>query len=165
MKKLIFLTILSLFLNCAKKEKEVVNPYFISNENYEKILQGVEELNNGNKYYYVFNYSDTIIITSTKGISGCIPCGGSKKKGSFDYKNKIIIITEPLSPKTNIIKSPNALSKDNKISMIDTKVPIERHPEGIIYKLNDKYNMEKVYKGDLSKYLNKEEYQLHPKNY
>lgn len=165
LKKSYFLLFFILLHSCMK-EKEKANPYFQSNKIYPEILIGINKLSekNENKYYYIFNYSDTIIMTSVKGISGCLPCGGARKKGSFNYKNKIIIVTEPLNVKPYILKTPNALVKNNMINMIDTSVRIEKNPIGIIYKIDSEYNMKEVYNGDVSLFLNKKDYTLHPKN-
>lgn len=158
MKKIMsFFSILLIVFSCKKDNKS--NFFFASDKLYYAIINGVDKLQSS-EYYYIFAFSDSLVVTSVSNLNGCLSCGGAKKIGSFNYDNKLIIVTKPIDVKYNFVN--NLPSK--RLKPISTTQKINRNPEGIIYKLKDSNTFREVYKGDVSNFINKYEYQLHPKD-
>ena len=165
MKSIHTITFLSLFListSCFKKSEDKENMYFNSDKFYNNLIKNVEKMDSRNKYYYVFIFSDTLVLTNVKDQNGCFPCGESRKLGSFVSDQNKIILTQPINPKYNLIKEKNSLDKNPML--ISTKEKVDRNPEGLVFKMTDSENLKQIYTGKISNFLKKEEYKFQIKD-
>lgn len=164
MKYFHIITFMSLFvtISCMKKSENAGNMYFNSDEFYKNLIENIEKMESKNKYYYVFVFSDTLVLTSVKDQNGCLPCGESRKLGSFIHNQNKIIVTQPIRPKFNLIKDKNSLNKTPMIISFHEK--FNTNPKGIVFKITNSENLKQIYKGKISNFLNKEEYKFQIKD-
>lgn len=158
MKALVLYLTCSMFVLLACKNPKNSTPYFSSNEIYEKVISGTKNLDKRYNFYYIFTFSDTLAIAGVNEIGGCLSCLASPKIGYFDNDNSQIILTKPINPKYSILKKENGLKYSNAMNGMGTS--FNRSPMGILYKIKDINNLEQIYRGNISKFINKKEYQL-----
>ncbi|MCT4181595.1 hypothetical protein CMU25_01960 [Elizabethkingia anophelis] len=158
MKILRFYLASSIFALLACKNSTNNTPYFSSNEIYKTVIYSTKNLDKKYNFYYIFTFSDTLAIVGVDEIGGCLSCVASKKIGYFDNDNSRIILTKPISPKYHILKKENGLKYSNAMNGIDTS--FNRNPMGILYKINNINDIKQIYKGNMSEFINKKEYQL-----
>lgn len=145
-------------------KKEVENPYFTSDEIYNKVLEATDitrkEISKNTGLFYVLNRYDTLIVMSVKYENVIKPTFMIKKEGTFYTDCCKIIVTEPYHPVFQIIKQPNKL-KQNDIEKYLNHYNGNDYPKGVIYKIKDINHLELIEKGDLRKYFYPiKEYQL-----
>lgn len=150
----VYIIILFSIYSCKKE-----NSYFVSNKIYDAVIHSVDDLDSKNECIYVFNFSDTLVITSVNGLNACIPCGGAMKEGYFLYNKKKIFLTKPINANPEIIKT-DSLTKHNFMHMINTTIKINRNPNGIIFKVYSPNKLQKIFEGNVSKYLDKSDYKF-----
>lgn len=148
--------------SCFKKSENNNNKYFKSDKFYINLVRNIQKMGNKNKYHYVFIFSDTLVLTSVKFLNGCIPCGESRKLGSFEANENKIILVQPINPKFNLIKDKNSLDKNPML--ISTIEKVDKKPLGTVYKIIDSVNLREVYNGEISNFLNKKEYKFQIKD-
>ncbi|MDV3955619.1 hypothetical protein CMT74_07025 [Elizabethkingia anophelis] len=148
----------SIFILLACKNSTKNTPYFSSHKIYKRVISGTESLDQKYNFYYVFTFSDTLAIVGVDEIGGCLSCLVSKKIGYFDNDNSRVILTKPINPKFPILKKENGLKYSNTMNGIGTN--FNRNPVGILYKINNINNLKQIYRGYISEFINKKEYQL-----
>ncbi|CAD7807318.1 hypothetical protein CHRY9390_01640 [Chryseobacterium aquaeductus] len=163
MRKIVFLVFLTLLYSC---KKEVKNPYFTSDEIYDKVLESTDiihkEISKTDRLFYVLNRYDTLIIMSVKYENVIKPTFMIKKEGTFYTKCCKIIITEPYRPVFQIIKRTNKLKQNDVATYLDMYDGNE-YQKGVMYKIKDLNHLELIAKGDLRKYFYPiKEYELIP---
>ncbi|MEA1851441.1 hypothetical protein U9K52_21215 [Chryseobacterium sp. MHB01] len=153
MKKIVLMLIFVLLYSC---KKEVKNPYFVSDEIYNKIIEGTDiihqEISESDRLFYVLNRYDTLIIMSVKYENVIKPTFMIKKEGTFYTDCCKIIITKPYNPSFKIIKTPNRL-KQNDVSEYLDFYNGNDYQKGVMYKIKDLNHLELIRKGDLRKYF------------
>jgi len=147
--------LIGLILLCSCKEK-VKNPYFTSDEIYNKVIEGTDivhkEISKKASLFYVLNRYDTLIVLSVKYENVIKPTFMIKKEGTFYTDCCKIIVTQPYHPKFTLIQSPNKL-KQNDIEKYPLAYNGNDYQKGVMYKIKDINHLELIAKGDLRKYF------------
>ncbi|AZA81422.1 hypothetical protein C1637_02275 [Chryseobacterium lactis] len=137
-------------------KEEVKNPYFTSDEIYDKVIESTDivhkEISKKASLFYVLNRYDTLIILSVKYENVIKPTFMIKKEGTFYTDSCKIIVTEPYYPKFQLIKTPNKL-KQNDIEKYPLAYNGDDYQKGVMYKIKDVNHLELIAKGDLRKYF------------
>lgn len=153
MKKIVFLLGLVLLGSC---KEEVKNPYFTSDEIYNKVIEGTgivhREMSKKAGLFYVLNRYDTLIILSVKYENVIKPTFMIKKEGTFYTDCCKIIVTEPYHPKFKLIQNPSKL-KQNDVEKYPLAYNGDDYQKGVMYKIRDVNHLELIAKGDLRKYF------------
>ncbi|MHA3046209.1 hypothetical protein JSO59_002395 [Riemerella anatipestifer] len=162
MKNINLIIIILLLISC---KEEVKNPYFTSDEVYNKVLESKDiiqrEISKTDKVFYVFIRYDTLIVMSAESPSILYPTLTIKLRGSFDTKEGKVIVTHPYKPVYNLIKENNALT--NEIQQVPPYYSGNDYQKGVMYKIKDLNHLELIAKGDLRKYFYSiKEYELAP---
>ncbi|MDC8099137.1 hypothetical protein [Chryseobacterium rhizosphaerae] len=163
MKKILIILILLQLYSC---EKNTNNPYFVSDEIYNKVLEGTDiihkEVSKTDGLFYVLNRHDTLIIMSVEYENVINPTFTIKKEGTFYTNCCKIIVTKPYLPTFQIIKTPNKL-KQNDVSIHLDPYNGRDYQKGVMYKIKDINHLEIIAKGDLRKFFYPiKEYELIP---
>ncbi|KAA0127222.1 hypothetical protein FY557_13705 [Chryseobacterium sp. SN22] len=149
MKKIIFLLGLVLLVSCKEKVK---NPYFTSEEIYNKVIESTDivhkEISKKAGLFYVLNRYDTLIILSVNYENVIKPTFMIKKEGTFYTDCCKIIVTEPYHPKFTLIQNPSQL-KQNDVEKYPLAYNGNDYQKGVIYKIKDISHLELIAKGDL----------------
>lgn len=145
-------------------KKEIKNPYFTSDEVYNKVLESTDivhqEISKNDKIFYVLNRYDTLIIMSVEYENVIKPTFMIEKEGTFNTNCSKIIVTKPYHPTFQIIKSPNNLKQNDTEKYLPTYSGHD-YQKGVMYKIKDLNHLELIKKGDLRKYFYPiEEYKL-----
>lgn len=153
MKKIVPILGLMLLFSCKEK---VQNPYFTSDEIYDKVIESTDivhnEISKKAGLFYVLNRYDTLIILSVKYENVIKPTFMIKKEGTFYTDCCKIIMTKPYHPKFELIKNPNKL-KQNDVEKYPLAYNGNDYQEGVMYKIKDVNHLELIAKGDLRKYF------------
>jgi hypothetical protein len=162
MRKIISILMVLVFLSSCKKE--VKNPYFTSDEIYNKVLESTDivhkEISKTDGLFYVLNRYDTLIIMSVPYENVIKPTLMIKKEGTFYTNCCKIIVTKPYNPLFQIIKQPNKL-KQNDVSKYLDIYDGNEYQKGVMYKIKDLNHLELIAKGNLAKYFYRiEEYEI-----